>query len=161
MNPLRANFDELYHRHLCRHSQFGINLLHLIAVTGIYISLLGIAFAIPFGPWIAGGLLAAYLLVLAFNIPLRVLVLNVAAIGCVLGLFLLLPKVPVWVHLILILCWHRFQVLHHHVYDESHDMSEFAEKYRKGPVLFVLLAIYELPILLNFLVFDSRKQLAA
>jgi len=31
------------------------------------------------------------------------------------------------------------------------DMSEFEDTYRKGPKLFVILLMYELPILLNYL----------
>ena len=41
---------------------------------------------------------------------------------------------------------------------KSLDMHEFADKYRKGLSLFVLLAVYELPILINFLVFDGRHR---
>lgn len=72
--------------------------------------------------------------------------------------FLALPEVPVWVHILLLFAWHRFQVWQHRIYDKSLDMTEFTEKYRKGFALFVLLAIYELPILLNFLVFDRRNR---
>ena len=39
MNIFRVNFQELYRRHLCRHSQFGLNIWHLIAVAGILIGL--------------------------------------------------------------------------------------------------------------------------
>jgi hypothetical protein len=35
-------------------------------------------------------------------------------------------------------------------------MTAFNAKYRKGPALFVLLSLYELPILLNYLVFGRR-----
>jgi hypothetical protein len=71
--------------------------------------------------------------------------------------FLALPRISVWVYLVTIFAWHRFQVWHHRVYDHSHPMDAFREKYRKGLVLFVLLAVYELPILLNYLVFDRRN----
>lgn len=158
MNLLRVNFDELYRRHLCRHSQFGINMLHLIAVAGIYIGLYGIAFALPGSQWIIGSCLAIYFVVLALNVPPRLLFVNAVTIAVLLGVFLLLPSVPAWVHMILIVVWHRFQNWNHRVYDRATDMSEFAEKYRKGWALFVLLSIYELPILLNYLVFDRRSQ---
>ena len=42
MNPFRVNFQELYARHLCRHSQYGINVIHVAAVFGIYLALAGI-----------------------------------------------------------------------------------------------------------------------
>ena len=44
MNILRINFDELYRRHLCRHSEFGINVLHIVSVWGVYLSLLAVEF---------------------------------------------------------------------------------------------------------------------
>jgi hypothetical protein len=158
MNLFQVNFQELYRRHLCRHSQFGLNVWHLIAVVGIYFSLYGIAFALPGAPWVVGSVLSLYFLILAFNVPWRVVLLNALVVGGLLAAFLTLPQIPFWIHLVLLLVWHRFQVWQHRIYDHSHEMEEFAEKYRKGPVLFVLLAVYELPILLNFLVFDSRPQ---
>ena len=38
MNVLSADFQELYERHLCRHSQFGINVAHLACVVGTYLA---------------------------------------------------------------------------------------------------------------------------
>ena len=46
MNPLNVNFERLYRRQLCRHAQFGINVLHMVAVAGIYLPLFGIAAAV-------------------------------------------------------------------------------------------------------------------
>jgi hypothetical protein len=153
-----VNFQELYRRHLCRHSQFGLNVWHLIAVVGIYYSLYGIAFALPGAPWIVGSVLTAYFVILAVNVPWRVLLLDGAVVGALLAVTLAVPQIPVWIHLILLVIWHRFQVWQHRIYDKSVDMREFNDKYRKGPALFVLLAVYELPILLNFIAFDSRSQ---
>jgi hypothetical protein len=39
-------------------------------------------------------------------------------------------------------------------------MTEFNRKYKKGFVLFVLLSVYELPILLNYLCFDGDNATA-
>jgi hypothetical protein len=158
MNLFRVDFQELYRRHLCRHSQFGLNVWHLIAVAGVYFALFGIAFALPGGPWIVGSALAAYFVILACNIPVSLLILNLLLIGSLLLGFLALPEVPVWVHVVMLLIWHRFQVWQHRIYHQSTDMSEFAGKYQKGPALFVVLAVYELPILLNFLIFGSRSR---
>ena len=36
LSLLHVDFDELYARHLGRHSQFGINVAHLIALYGIW-----------------------------------------------------------------------------------------------------------------------------
>ena len=158
MNLFRVDFQELYRRHLCRHSQFGLNVWHLIAVAGVYFALFGIAFALPAAPWIVGSVLAVYFVILACNIPLSLLLLNFLLIGMLLLGFRALPEVPVWVHVVMLLIWHRFQVWQHRIYQQSADMSEFAGKYQKGPALFVVLAVYELPILLNFLIFDSRSR---
>jgi len=158
VNLFRVDFQELYRRHLCRHSQFGLNVWHLVAVVGIYLSLYGIAFALPGAAWIVGGVLTVYFLILAFNIPFRVLLLNLLVVGTLLLAYLSLPAIPVWVYALLLVVWHRFQVWQHRVYDRVADMGEFAGKYRKGPALFVLLGVYELPILLNFLVFDNRNR---
>lgn len=158
MNLFHVNFEELYGRHLCRHSQFGLNVLHLVAVIGIYFSLFGIALALPGGQWIVACALGAYFLVLTFNIPVRVLLANVLMVGGVLAGFLSVPSAPVWVYVVLLFVWHQFQVWQHRIYDRSLDMTEFAEKYRKGLALFVTLAFYEMPILLNFLVFDGRNR---
>jgi hypothetical protein len=163
MNLLKVNFDELYRRHLCRHSQFGINVLHLIAVVGIYFALFGIAFALPAASWIVGGVLTVYFLLLAANIPFRVWIATVLAIGLILSAFLTfstflaIPRTYVWIYVVMIVAWHRFQIWNHRVYDRSHAMDAFTDKYRKGFLLFVLLAVYELPILLNYLVFDRRN----
>src|SRR5579863_298680 len=139
MNLLKVNFDELYRRHLCRHSQLGINVLHLVAVIGIYFSLFGIAFAVPKAPWIVGAVLAVYFLLLAANIPFRVWMVTVLTIGLLLSAFLAIPRVPLmylWIYVLMILAWHRFQIWNHRVYDRSHAMDAFTGKYRKGFLLF-------------------------
>jgi hypothetical protein len=157
MNPLKIDFSELYRRHLCRHSQFGINVLHLVGVAGIYVALFAIAFALPATQWIVGIGLVCYFALLAVNIPMRLLLANIAFIALLFGLYLSLPQVSVWVYVITIFVWHRFQIWNHRIYDKHHAMDEFEEKYKKGPLLFFLLSLYELPILLNYLVFDRRS----
>jgi hypothetical protein len=37
-------------------------------------------------------------------------------------------------------------------------MTEFNAKYPKGRLLFVVLLVYDLPILLNYLVFDTQRE---
>lgn len=157
MNLLNVEFLELYRRHLCRHSQFGINVLHLMGVAGIYVSLFAIAFALPGTPWIIGVGLSIYLGILAANIPFRLLLINAAFVLFLLLLFRSLPDINVWVYVVMIFIWHRFQIWNHKLFDKHHDMSEFEQKYQKGFLLFVLLSLYELPILLNYLVFDRRN----
>ena len=157
MNPLNANFDELYRRHLCRHSEFGINVLHLIAVVGVYLALFGIALALPGGAWIFMAVLTAYFATLAINLPILVWVVTIATVFLMLGTFLYLPQVPIWAYVIMLIFWHKFQNWNHKIYHKEHAMDEFQDKYRKGLPLFFLLSVYELPVLLNYLVFDRNR----
>ena len=58
MNPLHANFEELYRRHLCRHSQFGINMLHIVSVVGTYLRCFGLVYSLVKSEWITVALTA-------------------------------------------------------------------------------------------------------
>src|SRR5215475_8787103 len=102
MNPFKVDFQELYRRHLCRHSQFGINVLHLIGVAGIYIGLYAIAFALPGSRWIVIAGLAVYFAILSLNIPLRLLLANIAFSLLLLAIYLALPPMSVWIYILLI-----------------------------------------------------------
>lgn len=160
LNLFRVHFEALYRRHLCRHGQFGINVLHIIAVLGIYYSLLeltaaGVEWLLPDVGRLPGlgVLILPYLVVLLVNIPLRVMVTTVI---CLAGLFALVAAelpIPVWLHVPLILLWHRFQLWSHGRYTLHRDMTAFDRDYPKGAPLFVVLSVYELPILLNYLLF--------
>ena len=159
MNVFRINFDEIYRRHLRRHGHFGINILHLLAVVGIYISVFGLAgFVVKLidadhAIQILLGLTLPWFLVVAFNVPFRVTVVTGLFVLLLLAGYRVLPEVPFWMWIILIFAMHRFQQWSHNVYHMHRDMSEFSDKYSKGFVLFVLLLVYELPILLNYLLF--------
>jgi hypothetical protein len=71
-----------------------------------------------------------------------------------------LPALPAWFCLALIVLSHVIQNWSHRIYDKESDMTEFNKRYKKGPVLFILLALYELPILLNYLAFDQESWTA-
>lgn len=155
MNPLKADFTELFRRHLCRHSQFGINVIHLLAVLVTYWALLELVELIAPSPWISLAILIAYLAVLAANTPLRV---TVAVGGATLVLQMassFTPAAPWWLYVIIIVVCHRIQVWSHRFYNLHFDMTAFAAKYQKGAALFFLLALYEMPLLLNYLLFNS------
>ena len=87
----RINFNEIYRRHLCRHSQFGLNAQHLIAVYGIYYSVYSlvailIRHLLPQLDVAAQAVTLAvlsipYLGVLAANIPVTLLPATVASIA--------------------------------------------------------------------------------
>ena len=101
--------------------------------------------------------LALYTLALAFNIPWRLLLANTATIAIFLAMFLVAPPASIWVYILLIIACHYLQQWSHRIYRKESSMAEFAAKYKKGARLFVLLSIYELPILLNYLVFDRSS----
>lgn len=167
MNILRINFDELYQRHLCRHGQFGINVWHIIAVYGVYFSLCSLATiaissvlsqttpTVQF--FVLFLLFIPYFAVLLRNIPIPVFMLTFLSLVLLSTAAMAIPGIPFWLHLILIPAWHRLQLLSHRHYTRHQDMSAFNQTYRKGWTLFVLLAVYELPILLQYLAF-SRKD---
>ncbi len=166
MNLLRINFDELYRRHLGRHSQFGLNVLHLIAVYGIYFSIyslvaIAVRTAVPQlsavqQSGVMGLLSLPYLALLFCNVPLSMFVATGLSIAILIAGAVCDTANPFWAHGLLIILWHRFQLWSHKRYPLQRDMSEFSSKYKKGFLLFVLLAVYELPILLKYLLAGRR-----
>jgi hypothetical protein len=156
MNILKINFQELHQRHLCRHSQLGINVVHVVSVLGTYVALCGLFYALGAPEWMPLSLMVPYLAILAFNIPLRVLVLTVLFLGLVSLASLTLPRLPFWWYAVVIILLYKLQAWSHKVYTRETDMTEFDKKYQKGITLFVLLSIYELPILLSYLFFGKN-----
>lgn len=166
LSLLRINFDELFRRHLCRHSEFGINVLHILSVWGVYFSLLAIEYrclqwlvpAAPLWQLLAMLLLSLvpWLAVVAPNVPMAVLLVT-GTMGCALSLPAALQPFPAWVHLLLLPLWHQLQLVSHRFYTVHRDMSEFAQRYRKGWHLSALLAVYELPILVQYFLARQRK----
>jgi hypothetical protein len=157
MNIAKVNFQELYERHLCRHSEYGINVIHLATVVVSYTAL----FALP-APWVEPvwallAIPAAYLVLLACNVPLRVLAACLLFMALFFALFFSLPPLPVWPCLVLLVVAHEVQQWSHRIYRAERDMTDYNKKYKKGFILFVLLSLYELPILLNYLAFDKKR----
>ena len=158
MNPLRANFAELYQRHLCRHSQFGINVLHLISLLGMYWGLYGCALDLLGTVWPLLGLAAAYVGILAINVPVRVFLLTLVVMILFFALLLTLPLLPFYIYLLTLYPFYKLQAVSHRFYDKTYDMTEFNHKYPKGAALFILLSTYELPIQLNALCLDPNPN---
>ncbi len=135
-------------------------MVHLATVVGSYLALFGLAAlaASWFSdvPWVILALPVPYLALLALNVPLRVLLACVLFMAAFFALFFALPPLPVWLCLALIPACHFIQNLAHKVWTREDDMARFKAKYQKGPALFLLLSLYELPILLNYLVFNRR-----
>jgi hypothetical protein len=164
MNPLRANFAELYQRHLCRHSQFGINVIHLLSLVGSYWCLYSFAYSLIGNVWPLVGVAALYLGIVAFNVPFRLFAMTVVFAGILLGLVFTVPALPMWA------CWayllplyplYKLQIWSHRLYDKAYDMTEFNKKYPKGFKLFVLLTTYEVPIQLNYLLLQGTAGMTA
>ena len=154
-----VEFQELYQRHLCRHSQFGNNVVHLACLVGMYLGLYGIVYALvpsAWGMWFVIGIAIPYLLLLAANIPLGVLAVDTIFLACFFAAFFAMPKLAWWWYMIAVVVFYRLQSLSHKVFTKEKDMTEFDKRYKKGPALFVVLSIYELPILLNYLFFGRR-----
>ncbi|HEY7423845.1 MAG TPA: hypothetical protein VH682_06320 [Gemmataceae bacterium] len=159
MNLFKVNFQELYERHLCRHSQYGINVIHLISVIGSYLALFAIAFRLLDNVWVWITVPLGYSVLVAFNLPLRVLAASLVFMAGFFALFiLLLPSIPLWVSFVVQVLSHEIQQLSHKIYSIECDMTAYKAKYRKGLLLFVLLSLYELPILLNYLVFEGNRS---
>jgi uncharacterized membrane protein len=173
MNILSVNFEELYRRHLCRHSQFGLNIGHLGSVFAVYFGLCGIVWEITsrfigyeHPEYVILALVTPYLLVLLFNVPFKVwltslvMVAVIVTASCFVCPHISLPgelaSLTIVLYIALILIAHRYQNWSHKFYHKEQDMTEFNKKYKKGLVLFFLLAVYELPILLNYLVWNKR-----
>lgn len=162
MSYLNAQFDELYRRHLCRHGHFGINVLHLTAVIGIYLGLVGLvdriirlittADPVP----ILFSLAACWLILIIRNLPLSIALSTCAVVAAIItAVQVLRPFVPWPLWALLIPAMHHLQQWSHSVYRMHRDMSEFNGVYRKGFKLFVILLMYELPILLNYFLFGA------
>ena len=157
LNLWKVNFQELYERHLCRHSQYGLNVAHLATVVGCYLGLFALAlWLVPF-PWVLVAIPLPYFAVLAFNIPLRVLLASMAFVAAFFALFFALPPLPLWLAVLLVPPCHFLQNWSHKVWTREKDMMEYRQKYKKGLALFALLSFYELPLLLNYLVFDRKN----
>jgi hypothetical protein len=151
MNPLDANFNELCQRHLCRHSQLGINLQHLAGVTVTYWCLYGLLHAATGSVWRLVACTVLYLAVIGMNVAARVAGATTLFVGLLLAGFMAVPTVPWWAYVVVILAAYQIQVFTHRYWDHAFDMTEFDKKYKKGWRLFILLSVYELPILLNYL----------
>jgi phosphoglycerol transferase MdoB-like AlkP superfamily enzyme len=156
----RVDFRDLYERHLCRHSQFGINVAHLAALFGVWYGAAAFLYWLTQAEWVPVALAAAYLALVALNAPLRVCLATALFLALFVAAVLWLPALPWWADLLTVPVFYKLQAWSHKVFTVERDMTEFNKRYPKGPALFVVLLIYEVPLLLNYLAFD-RKRWAA
>jgi hypothetical protein len=157
MSLLRVDFAGLYGRHLCRHSQFGINVVHLAALFGVWFGVYGIVYALARVEWLPVALAVGYLALVALNSPIRVCVATAVFLALFLAALFWLPELPIWVYLVMIPVSYELQNLSHKVWTAETDMTEYNKKFPKGSVLFGVLLINEVPLVLNYLLFDSKS----
>jgi hypothetical protein len=160
MSMLRVDFAELYARHLHRHSQFGINVVHLAALFGTWFGVYGTAYALTHLEWLPALLAAVYWMLVALNAPARVSLASAVFLALFVAAVLWVPELPIWLYLAMIPLFYKIQSWSHKVWTAEKDMTEIDRKYPKGFVLFVVLLINEVPMVLNYLLFD-RKSWAA
>jgi hypothetical protein len=152
----RIDFADLYVRHLCRHSQWGINVAHLAALFGVWFGVYGFIHALVRMDWLPVALAAAYLALVAVNSPVRVTLATAAFLVLFVAAVLGLPELPLWAYALLVPVCYKLQSWSHKVFTAAADMTEFDKRYQKGLVLNVVLLIYEVPMLLNYLLFQGK-----
>src|ERR1700722_12248234 len=113
MSLLRVDFADLYARHLCRHSQFGINVVHLASLLGVWFGVYSAAYRLSGEWWLPVALAGAYLALVALNAPARVCLATTLFLAIFLAAVLWLPEVPIWVYLVMIPVFYKVQSWSH------------------------------------------------
>jgi hypothetical protein len=165
LSLLHVDFQDLYSRHLGRHSQFGININHLAALYGLWFGIYAavyqtvLSLGIPSGWLIIVAMAVGYLGLVATNAPFHVSLATAAFLAVFVTSILALPRLPVWsipLFLVLIPISYKFQAWGHKKWTVAADMSEFNKRFPPGRALNFILLIDEVPICVNYLVF--RRQ---
>jgi hypothetical protein len=164
MSLIRFDFNDLYARHLGRHSQFGINVAHLAALYGlwfgVYATIAQAAFRLGVPPsWPLTSLAVIYLGLVATNAPLRVSLATAAFLAVFVVSVLALPRLPGWsmlAFLLMIPAFYKIQAWSHRIWTVAADMTEFNRRFPPGRTLRLILLIYEIPICLNYLIFERK-----
>jgi hypothetical protein len=152
----------LYSRHLGRHSQFGINVGHLMALYALWFGIYTVIdqtarlSGMPASWAIVVGLAVAYLAVVAINAPARVCLVTAAFLAVFVASVLAMPNLPAWsipAFLLLIPVGYKFQAWNHKVWTTAADMSDFNRRFPPGRDLNLILLFLEVPICLNYLLF--------
>jgi hypothetical protein len=157
LSLLHVDFPDLYGRHLCRHSQFGINVVHLIALFGVWFGIYAPLYWLTGVWWLPVALATAYLVMVATNAPARICLATAVFLAVFVAAVLWTPQLPYWAYLVMVPVFYEVQALSHKVWTKADDMTEFNKRYPKGSTLFVILLIYEVPMLLHYLFFDRKS----
>jgi hypothetical protein len=165
LSLLHVSFEGLYSRHLGRHSQFGINVGHLVALYALWFGIYTVVdqtarlLGMPASWMVVVGMAVAYFATVCINAPPSVCLATAAFLAVFVASVLALPSLPAWsipAFLLLIPIGYKFQAWNHKVWSVAADMSEFNKRFPPGRDLNLILLIYEVPICLNYLVF--RRQ---
>jgi hypothetical protein len=155
---LRVDFADLYARHLCRHSQFGINVAHLAALFFTWFGVYALGYHLSGQmPWIPIALALAYLALVAISSPARICLATAAFLALFVAAVVWTPELPIWAYVLMIPVCYKLQSWSHLVFTASTDMTEYNTRYPKGPALFLILLVYEVPLVLNYLIFDWKR----
>jgi hypothetical protein len=165
LSLLGFDFDAIYTRHLGRHSQFGINIAHLVALWGIWF---GIYAAIDQGTRLLGlrnswpvpvAMALAYLATICINAPPSVIAATAGFLALLVTSVLALPTLPGWsivAFLALIPVSYKVQAWSHRMWTKAADMSEFNKIFPPGRDLNIVLLFFEVPICLKYLLFCPK-----
>jgi hypothetical protein len=162
---LHIDFEGLYIRHLGRHSQWGINIAHLLALYGLWFCLyaavaqVALLLGVPATWPIIVVLALAYLATVITNAPANVSLATAVFLVLFVASLLPLPALPAWsiaVFLAMVPVFAKLQSWSHRVWTAAADMSEFNKRFPPGRELNLILLFYEVPICLNYLVFRRK-----
>jgi hypothetical protein len=160
-----VDFHDLFARHLGRHSQFGINVGHLVALYGLWFGAYAALYqavlilGVPSGWLIIVALAATYLAIVAINAPFPVDLATAAFLAAFVASVLALPRLPAWTilaFLLMVPVFYKVQSWNHKIWTAAADMTEFNRRFPPGRALNTILLVYEVPICVYYLVF--RRQ---
>jgi hypothetical protein len=162
---LHVDFDALYTRHLGRHSQWGINLAHVLALYALWFCIYAAIdqgarlLGLPASWAILAALALAYLAAVSINAPAPVTLATAVFLALFVASVLALPALPAWTipaFLVLVPVFAKLQSWSHRVWTAAADMTEFNKRFPPGRELNFILLIYEIPTCLNYLVFRRK-----
>jgi hypothetical protein len=165
LSLLHVDFDDLYTRHLGRHSQFGINVAHLAALYGIWFGIYAVILqatlllGVPASWPIILAMATSYFIMVAINAPFRVCLATAVFLAFFVASVLALPRLPGWSILgfvALIPACYKIQAWSHKIWNVAADMTEFNKRFPPGRALSFILLIDEVPICLNYLIFRRK-----
>ena len=165
LSLLHVDFEDLYARHLGRHSQFGINVAHLAALYGLWFGVYRALYQVALlarlpAPWvIVVALAASYLAVVAINAPAPISLATAVFLAVFVASVLALPGLEggwLLAFIAMIPLFYKLQSWSHKVWTVAADMSEFNKRFPPGRTLSTILLFYEVPICLNYLLFRRR-----